>query len=407
MEDHNKNQASSRKGLHWFLTLLVCLVILAAASAITYYIYTTEPATERTTATRETAMLVEVVSVERGNYRPQIVEQGQVEPAKDIILSPRVSGEIVERSTRFRPGQLVEQGAVLLQIDPADYQNILAQRQSDLQQARADLEIERGLQDVAQQEYDLLQETLPQEDRSLVLRQPQLNSVEAAIQSAETAVRQARLELERTTIRAPFDAQIITRNVNIGSQVAAGDNLARLVGVDEYWVVTTVPISKLQWIEMAGDDKPRGSPARVRNETAWPEGVTRQGYVDRLIGALDQQTRMARILVTIPDPLSLQDDRNGPPLIIGEYMRVIIEGRELRDVIRLNRNYVHEGDTVWVMEAGTLQIREVSIPFRDAQYAYIRDGLNESDKVVTTNLTTVVEGAPLRTQAMPEGETNP
>jgi multidrug resistance efflux pump len=48
------------------------------------------------------------------------------------------------------------------------------------------------------------------------------------------ALEQARLNLQRTQITAPFDAAIISRNVNEGSQVNAGDLLARLVGTDEY-----------------------------------------------------------------------------------------------------------------------------------------------------------------------------
>jgi len=51
---------------------------------------------------------------------------------------------------------------------------------------------------------------------------------------------------------------------------------------------------------------------------------------------------------------------------------------------------------VWVNDAGQLRIREVQVVFRDPDYAYIGAGLSEDDQVVTTNLSTVVDGAPLR-----------
>src|SRR5690606_30117842 len=110
-------------------------------------------------------------------------------------------------------------------------------RKSDLQTARADLSMEMGRQDVAQKDFELIGDELSPENKELVLRGPQLESAKADIAAAEAAVNQAELNLQRATIRAPFDAHIISRNANIGSQLAPGDALGRLVGIDEYWLV--------------------------------------------------------------------------------------------------------------------------------------------------------------------------
>jgi len=64
---------------------------------------------------------------------------------------------------------------------------------------------------------------------------------------------------------------------------------------------------------------------------------------------------------------------------------------------------VRENDTVWVMTDGKLDIRETEIIFRDAEYAYIRDGLDDGEAVVTTTLATIAEGIPLR-RAGDEGD---
>ena len=74
---------------------------------------------------------------------------------------------------------------------------------------------------------------------------------------------------------------------------------------------------------------------------------------------------------------------------------------ELSDVVRLSRDYIREDETVWVMDDGKLRVQEVDIVFRDAQYAYISSGLNENDQIITTNLSTVTDGAPVRTQTTP------
>lgn len=383
----------------WKKTLLICLIILLAGGAVTYLIFSTEPTATRTGATKETAMLVDVIEVERDNFTPVITAMGTVEASQDITLSPRVSGEITQLADNFAPGGFVQKGEVLLQIDPADYRNILQQRRSELQQAESDLNIEMGRQNVAMQDYELLDDTLTDENRSLVLREPQLNAASAVVESARAALQQAELDLQRTTIRAPFDAYILARNTNVGSQVTPGDDLGRLVGLDTYWVTATLPQSSLRWITIPGNGE-EGSEVMIRNRTAWNEGEHREGKIFRLIGALEDQTRMARVLITVPDPHGYRDENSDmPQLMIGSFVEARIQAEELENVVRLNRDYIRNNDTVWVMEDDVLRIRDVNVIFRDATYAYIATGLNGGEQVVTTNLTTVVEGSPLRLES--------
>jgi hypothetical protein len=66
--------------------------------------------------------------------------------------------------------------------------------------------------------------------------------------------------------------------------------------------------------------------------------------------------------------------------------------------VRIERDYVREDDTVWLMVDGRLAIEPVSIVFQDGDYAYIDDGLDADDRVVTTRLATVKEGLRLRVE---------
>ena len=393
--------AHDREGMNWTTTLLVSLGLLVAGGAVTALIFLTEPTAQRTGATRQTAMLVDVQPVERETVRPTIEAMGTVRPAQDIVLSPRVSGQILRRAEAFTPGGYVQEGDTLLQIDPSDYRTTLKQRRSDLRQAESDLTLEMGRQDVAQQDYELLGDTLSGANKALVLREPQLNAARSAVESARAAVDQAELNLRRTTITAPFDAHILRRSVNVGSQVAPGDELGRLVGLDTYWVEATVPVSTLRWLTVP-DDGGRGTPVRIRNRTAWADSTYRTGFIHKLLGALEDQTRLARVLISVPDPHARASDApDRPRLIIGAYVEAQIQAERLEDVVRLNRDYVREGETVWVLQDDQLQIRDVNIAFQDARFAYIDEGLATGDSVVTSNLATVSEGAPLRLEGGP------
>jgi RND family efflux transporter MFP subunit len=392
MNDASKPR-SKRRWLSALGNATACLAILAASAAAIVVINQSEPTAQQIDATRKSAALVETVTVQRGTYSPRLVALGTVEPVQDIILSPRVSGQVIELSPEFVPGGMVRKGDLLLSIDPADFENALSIRESELQQAEASLEIEEGRVSLAKQELALLEETIDETNRALVLREPQFASMQAQVRAAKAAVQRAKLDLERSRVFAPFDAQILNRSVNVGSQVSPGDELGQLVGVEEYWILAAVPIRSLRWVQFPEPERP-GSAVTLRSLDARGPETERQARVTRMIGALDEQTRLARVLITVPDPLGRKSEV--PPLILDTLIEAQIEGRPIEDVVRLSREYVRDRDTVWVMKDDKLEIRETDIIFRDAVYAYIREGLASGEEVVTTTLATVADGVGLR-----------
>lgn len=375
------------------INAFLCLAILAGSATGVWWIYQTEPEAQQIDGKRKSAALVETITVDRNTYSPRLVVLGTVRPAQEIVLSPRVSGQVLKLSPSFLPGGMVREGDLLLQVDPADFENTVSIRKSELEQVQADWEIEVGRQKLAQQELDLLGDSIGEVNDALVLREPQSASLESKLSAAKAAVQRASLDLERTEIVAPFDAQILERSVNVGSQVQPGDELGKLVGIDQYWVMAAIPIRSLRWVQFSGPGN-QGSEVTLHNPDAWGNDVHRQGHVDRMIGALDQQTRLARVLVIVEDPLGQLSD--APPLILDSLLEVQIAGKEIDNVVRLKREYVHDDDTVWVVKDGELEIRNTQIVVRDPEFAYISEGLENGEEVVTTTLATVANGVKLR-----------
>ena len=386
-------QPTRRSWLSILLNAIACVAVLAASAAAIVVINRTEPTAKQIDTRRKSAALVETVRVQRGTYSPQLVVLGTVQPAQDIVLSPRVRGQVISISPDFVPGGMVKEGDLLLQVDPADFVNAVSIRESELEQAEASLEIEEGRQSVAKKELELLGDSIDELNRSLVLRKPQYASIKSEVSAARAAVQRAKLDLERTRLVAPFDAQILRCSVNIGSQVGTGDDLAQLVGIDEYWVMAALPVRSLRWVQFPGGGQ-EGSKVTLRNTDAWGPEAERPARVTRMIGTLDQQSRLARVLVTVQDPLGLSS--KVPPLILDTLIEVRIEGRPIEDVVRVSRDYLHDRNSVWVMKDGLLEIRQTEIVFQDAEHAYIRTGLESGDEVVTTTLATVAAGIGLR-----------
>ncbi len=375
------------------------LLVLAIGAGVAYVLLKTPPKAQRKAPARQ-ARLVEVQPVRFSRQSTVIQTMGVVQPAREVVLYPRVAGEIVSVSDQFEPGARFLEDQVMVQIDPADFRLAVQQRESDLAQAQGALALELGQQSVAKREYELLGESIAEEDRDLVLRQPQLEQVRARVKAAEAALEQAKLNLERATVKAPFNATVRTRNVNVGAQVTPATAMATLAGNDEYWVEVTVPVDQLQWIHIPGRNGDSGSVAHVFSGMARGTNDFRDGRVLRLLPDLEKDGRMARLLVAVTDPLALTPATTGKPaLILGDYVRVELDGLDLESVAAVDRSLFRDGDALWIMNAeNRLEIRPVEVAFRGRDQLLVRSGVKDGERLVTSDLAAAVDGMLLRTQ---------
>lgn len=387
-------------------TVTVSVLMFVGTIFISFIIFATEPEAEREAATKRVPMLVQVKLVEKGSYSPVIKAMGTVIPAQSVTLRARVSGEVVSIGEHFKPGALVSKGQLLLQIDDKDYRLSLQQREGELVQARTALDIEMGEQVLAEKEFNRMQRQLSQMQKDLVLRKPQLAGAKANLSVAQAAVAQASLDLQRTRIVAPFNATVLQRFVNAGSNVTENTELVSLASTEKYWVEASVSSDRLAYLAPSSDQQTELN-IRIRDRNAWPKNVVKHARLISKLGELAKDSRLAKILIEVPNPLNLdtQSDDVPPGLLLGAFVECLIPSRELENVIRLKRDYIRKNNTVWVMQDNTLSIRNVDIGFFDDHYAYIREGLNDKDAVVISDLSRVREGAELRLQEAANDET--
>lgn len=390
----SKTSEARRPWIKVLLTVGACLVLLGGAGLGYWLIHQSEPEAERSGATRRNAALVETVTITRGTYRPTLTVLGRIQPARAVTLTPRVTGEVLDVADKLMPGGRVRKNEILLQIDPAEFEAQEAMRLSTLQEAQAQLKLEQGQQRVAEQDFAFLEGEVDKSQRALALREPQLETAKARVAAAQADLRMARIDLRAATVRAPFDATVLTRQVDVGSRVSPGQPLAQLVGLEAYWMYASVPIANLRWLTFAdGDGQGDVSAVKLRSSGRWGATQAKSGRLESLIGDVDNQTRLAHVLISIPDPLGIKD---GSPLILGTIIEATIVGREVEDVIRLDRRSLRAGDTVWVMNGGQLEIRQVEVIFSDEQQVFLRGDLQPGDEVVTTDLASPRPGTPLR-----------
>jgi RND family efflux transporter MFP subunit len=299
-------------------------------------------------------------------------------------------------SVDFEPGGVIAAGRPLLRLETEDFQLAVLAKKAALEQARADLALERGHQEVARHEWELLsKEGRAVSSPDLALRKPQLAQAQAKVRQAEASLAQAELDLRRTTVIAPFTALVLQRNVNLGARVSTQETLGRLVDVDQYWVEASVPVDQLPWVTLPAKDSP-GAVARIM-----ADGQERaEGHVLRLLGDLESQGRMARILISVPDPLQARP----APILLGEYVRLDIESKQLHDVIRLPRPALRDKDTVWIVRDGRLHIQQVAVVWRDHDAVLVSQGLSSGELVVISDLPTPIAGMRVTLSTQPKVE---
>jgi multidrug efflux pump subunit AcrA (membrane-fusion protein) len=202
------------------------------------------------------------------------------------------------------------------------------------------------------------------------------------------------LSLARTDIVAPFNAIVRSTHVNVGSQVSTQDPLAQLVGTDEYWIQVSLPVDRLAWIII-----PRTNAEEGASVTIAYRGNQRQGTVARLLSDLETDGRMARLLVSVKDPLGLNAKTrdSAPPMLIGEYVRVVIQGQRLTDVYRIPRSALRDDSTIWILaDDETLKIKPVETVWRDTDHVLMKDGIVPGQRLIVSDLSAPVDGLPLK-----------
>lgn len=401
VDNSNRNK---KKGPGIVRMLIGVVIRVAAAGAVLFgaflvykHLIATSPTAQRSKPPRQ-ARLVQVIELETCKYTVMIKQNGQVVPAQQVVLQPQVSGKIVEVSEDVVPGTAVKAEQKLVAIDQRDYDILVKQRHSGVVNAERDLKVEQGNQAIAEQEYELLGEVVSDQDRELVLREPQLAAAEAAKESAKAAYEKAQLDLARCLIIAPFNAIVQQRHVDLGATVSANTPLVTLIGSDQAWVEVKVPIGRLQWLTIPRANGQAGSSVTLRNRLAWGGERFRMGRVLRLHGALEPQGQMAKLLVVVDDPFCLEAGNNDKPkLLMDSYVSAEIEGRRIESVFEIERSHFHEGETVWIMnEKNALEIRPVVVVYPGPEKVYVADGLVAGERLVTTNIAAPVAGMQLR-----------
>ena len=362
---------------------LIVTLVLAAGFLAAWVISTSAPKPQRVKP-QPVPRLVETVAVERQTSRPFWPSGGEVRAAEQVALSAQVAARVVRVHEQAIPGAVVRKGTPLVTLESADYELQVRQMQAALAQAKAQQQIEEGQAALAREEYRIAAQELSPAEQALVLREPQQAAAAAAVQTAQANLQQARLNLARTTLVMPFDGQILARQISTGSQVNTSTPLFELVRTDRFWIEVKVPRAFLPLLD-------RSAPAQVT-----PPGhsqTKREAQVLGVLPGVSSTDRQAVVLLELREPL-----QGDTPVLAGDYVEVMLPGRELTDSVVMPSRYLQDDGSVWVVNNDQLHKRTPQILFRGREQVWLGDGFAAGDRILRSRVDSAVTGMAVRVQ---------
>ena len=371
--------------------VLAPLIVLILGASIGGFLIVSKP---QPVVVKPEKKLIKVAtdSFAPGNYPALYHATGIVKSSQHLNLTSSLNGTVNFISPDFIPGHIVKKGEVLVKLGDGGLKRRLKISEANYNQAQAAYEVELGKQKVAKENMEVVFKATgekPTKD-DLILRKPQLQHALSDLSKAKQVLDTAKADLADSVIKSPFDAMILTKNIAIASNVTSHKTvLGDLVGVDQYWIELLVPDNVVPWIT----PKEKEITASVTTDY---NSTPVNGYVLKTILALNESSRMARVIVAVDDPLQLKkiqswQDSDGlqehpVSLMLNDYVNVEVTGRNLTNVVKLPIDYLRSDNTVWLFVNGKLKINPVVILYKDNNFVYIKSGITAIDQVITTNI---------------------
>jgi RND family efflux transporter MFP subunit len=391
---------------------------------------------------QETTRMMRVLKVPVVDLVPRTSGYGVAEPDQVWRAVAEVRGRVAEVHPELKSGALVTKGEQLLKIDPAEYELRIAEIQANIaainteitelsiqeKNTAASLKIEnRSLQlaeqSLARKKSVLKDNTIApyefeQEERNVLIQRQRvqdlenfvnllparLQTLQAKLAAADSALAQARLDLAKTVIRAPFDCRIAEVSIEPDQYLAAGQVLFEAHGTAVTEVEAQVPGEQLRHLIGPGAVPGPGESlfisamqrlADIRAIVRIRSGnwhIEWEARVDRLREAVDPETRAFNVVVAVDNPYEKVIPGRRPPLARGLFCEVELQGPARPASIVIPRSGLHNS-TVYILDReNRLQPVPVAVDYFQGDLAVIGAGLAGGETLVVSDPTPAISG---------------
>ena len=370
--------------------LIAPILILAVSSGIFVALINNQP-TLKTTAKRPVPVAVRALNINLAPMQLSVSSEGNVQPSVETKLIAQVAGEVIKLSPSLVAGGDFSKGDILLKLDPRDYEIALARSRAAMSRAQAE-------QLFAAEDAARIRSLYAEELASIAQLQSAqriLTVANAALDDAAAMVKRARVDLERTVFRAPFNGRVRTENVDVGQFLSKGAMIATLYDTDRLQVRLPLADAQLAYLDpsyaqtgLAGEE-----PADVTLSANF--AGDRQSWSAKLLrteGDISTKSRFLHVIVEVTETVN----SNGVRLPVGLFVDAVITGRTVDNLVSVPRTALRPDNSVMVIDDDNqLHYRDVSVFKLSNRDVLISGGLASGERISISPLQFVVEGMPV------------
>ena len=412
------------KAIRVFAVILIAIVIAAVLVIL-------RPKAERRVV-EDTGRLVEVFEARAEKVQMVIEAYGTVKPRDELLLVAEVRGQVAATDPVFEEGNFVLRGTRLIQIDPRTYELEVQRRNVQIKQAQAEIKrleqevinlqarikiansdvslarseyvrlkklidrkvIAQSTLDKAEQQYLASLERLQALENQLALTGPQKEQLLAQRDMANVMFAEAKLNLERSAIIAPFNGWVLAKTIEVGQHVTIGQSMGRIYSAGELDIEVRVPVKDFKWLP-EGLNADAGAEAEVIFKHQG-EHMIWKGQVSRVKAQMDDKTRTLPVIIEVDDASQSAENKSAFRLRPGMFVTVKIKGKDLSRAFVLPRHVIYPGDIVYVVEGDRLQIKSVDILRTFKETVIVSKGLADGERIIKTPLSNATDGMLVR-----------
>jgi len=317
--------------------------------------------------TTKVAALVSIQTLKDTVFNHYLEIQGNVDTKENILVQPEVPGTLV--TLNAVAGQRVSKGQILGRVDDGGGSQQLASLENQYALAKTTFERQKNLWD------------------KKIGSEIQFLNAQTQMISAQKAVAQAKAQLAKTVIRAPFTGVIDEVFVERGEVVAAGaKGLMRIVNLNNMYVSTLVPETYIGKLKIG----------TVVDVTLNSLGKTYKGKIRQIASSINPSNRSFNIEVALPNPDNLLRPNQVAKLRIVDYISnkaVVVPTNVVQEDGKGNQ-YVYTITDI-KGKTGTAKKAIVKAGKSSNNVIEILSGLSEDDMIVTEGVNTISEGMQL------------
>lgn len=429
----------------WKRLLLLPPVVLGVALV---FWATSNPSQPEIAEITERRVPVAFIELQPRSFVPSVTSFGTVEPSNSWDAVAQVSGRIDYVHPNFARGGVIRAGEEVIRIAGEEYELAVAQAEANSLSAEAQLEeleanaeatraslaIEQKALELAERELARQQDlaergavssvVVETQERSVLSQQAsvqslqnQLNLVpsqksalEQSLAVSNASLDQAKLDLDRTRIEAPFDGRVAAADVDVSEFVNSGTRLGTLDSVAAAEIEAQVAPRQMAQLSrlFGGPPAAETSPAPIELSESlraivrfsadalspeWP------ATVDRITDGIDPQTRAIGVFVTVADPYRGARLGARPPLIKGMFVEVELLGPVVDEVMVLPRSAVEQGRIMVVGADMRLGFEEIAVLFTTDDLAVISaEDLAAGTQLIVSDPSPAIPGMALEPQ---------